>query len=100
MFYDFVLHEVVTNIVENEIGQEIEELTKAEPFKGDVQPVDEHIKATTWGNDIVGTLTLYTDKNLSEGDYVYYDGVYQVEKKIKWDYNIYLLKRVDVILNG
>lgn len=97
MFYDYIIFKMIKSIVENEIGQEISTWIKGESFNGDIQPTTGAFKQSVgWGDDVSGVFTLFTDEPLQIGDIVDYEGTYEVEKVVKWDYYIYSLKKVDI----
>lgn len=98
MFYDDTIYKMIKTIVENEIGQEVPKWVKELiGFEGDIQPTTGAFKQSVgWGDDVSGTLTLFTDEPLQIGDMVDYEGTYEIEKKVEWDYYIYSLKKVDV----
>lgn len=97
MFYDYVVYKMIKSTMENEIGQEISTWVKGESFDGDIQPTTGTIKQSVgWGDDVSGVFTLFTDEPLQIGDMVDYNGTYEIEKVIEWDYYIYSLKKVDV----
>lgn len=97
MFYDYTLSKMVETITVDEIGQEIKTYNEGTSFIGDIQPITGNTKQSMgWGDDVVGTLTLYTDESLSIGEIVSYNGTYEIEKSMQWDYFIYSLKKVDL----
>lgn len=98
MFYDYTLYKTIKTITENEIGQKISTYSKGVEFIADIQPnTGQFIASMGWGDDVKGQLVCFTDKRLNIGDIIYYNGTYEIEKKVEWDYFIYTLKAVEVI---
>lgn len=94
MFYDYEVFTATLEEIRNEIGEVEKVFVKGNSFYGDIQPIDESTKAKTWGDDTQATFTLYADKTLYNGDYVYYkEQLFEIEKKVDWmNYKIYALK--------
>ena len=97
MFYDYTLFKTIVETKENKIGQDVLTYSKGEPFDADIQPITGEFKASMgWGDDVQGQLVCYTDENINIGDIVYFNGTYEIEQKVAWDYFIYTLKAVEV----
>lgn len=100
-FYDKELYILKKIVIENEIGQIIEEYVKGDLFMGDIQPINAYDKTTSWGSDVISEKQLFTDHISQVGEMVIYKNkAYEIEKAIYWDdYNIYALKGSDIIVN-
>ena len=83
-------------------GQVITSYTLDKTYDVDMQPIEESIKAKTWGNDIEATYQFYSDIELAVEDVIVFKNKpYKIEKIISWiSYNIYAIKEVDVIIDG
>lgn len=102
MFYDYVIYKTRVEEVMNEINQVIKTYVQDTDFLGDIQPLSDEIIDVSWGKDIEGTLTLFTDESLKASDvimikdYMSYSGTYVIADLKCWgDYSIYLLKRIE-----
>ena len=83
-------------------GQVITSYYLDKTYDVDMQPIEESIKAKTWGNDIEATYQFYSDIELAVEDVIVFKNKpYMIEKVIDWiSYKIYAIKEVDVRVDG
>lgn len=92
MFYDYEITKLIEKtVIDEELFIESVKLTDDYTFMADVQPSNQRVEQSTFGEVKNIEFIIFADADIELGDKVRYNNkVYRIENKIDWlDYKIY-----------
>lgn len=92
MFYDYEITKLIEKtVIDEELFIESVKLTDDYTFMADVQPSNQNVEKSTFGEIKNIEFIIFADADIELGDKVRYNNkVYRIENKIDWlDYKIY-----------